>query len=211
MTMGPEIFAWIGAAGGLMGWSPEKGCAWRKREGSGGAPLGGDFDLDLHLGLVEAYDDEQRCGRPDLAKHLAADREHGVGILGVGDVIGGAHDIGHRETGTLQRLFDGLEAISRLARDIRRHRHGGVIVAGGAGDEGEIAIDDGAAVAGGLFEWRAGGDETACHRDLDQGFLAVYGFFQGSRNPSLYQDGGCVTLATATRPRPAGARSEERR
>jgi hypothetical protein len=32
MTMGPEIFAWIGAAGGLMDWSPEKGCAWRKRE-----------------------------------------------------------------------------------------------------------------------------------------------------------------------------------
>src|SRR5258705_13985412 len=28
-------------------------------------------------------------------------------------------------------------------------------------------------------------------------FLAVYGFFQGSRNPSLYQDEGCVTLATA--------------
>ena len=31
-----------------------------------------------------------------------------------------------------------------------RHRHGRVVIAGGAGDEGEIAVDHGAAVAGGL-------------------------------------------------------------
>src|SRR4030081_3889487 len=49
MTMGPEIFAWIGAAGELMDMSPKWGCVWREG-GSGGAPLGGDFDLDLHLG-----------------------------------------------------------------------------------------------------------------------------------------------------------------
>src|ERR1700709_1492615 len=55
MTMGPEIFAWIGAAG-LMGWSPGTGCAMRAKKGSGGAPLGGDFDLDLHLRLVQPDD-----------------------------------------------------------------------------------------------------------------------------------------------------------
>src|SRR3954471_16398606 len=72
MTMGPEIFAWIGAAG-LMGRSPENGNA-RGRRGSGGAPLRGHFDLDLHLGLVERHHDQQRCGRADVAEHFAADR-----------------------------------------------------------------------------------------------------------------------------------------
>src|ERR1700733_1581650 len=51
MTMGPEIFAWIGEEGGLMGCLRKRGCAGRR--GSSGAPLRGDFDLDLHLGLVE--------------------------------------------------------------------------------------------------------------------------------------------------------------
>src|SRR6267154_2204879 len=73
MTMGPEIFAWIGAAGGLMNLSPERGCVGQRGgRGSGGAPLRGDFDLDLHFGLVEADDDEQRCGGPDIAEFLAA-------------------------------------------------------------------------------------------------------------------------------------------
>src|ERR1700686_4830020 len=66
MTMGPEIFAWIGADG-LMAWSPENGCADRAKKVSGGAPPGGDFDLDLHLGLVQPGDDQQGGGRADLA------------------------------------------------------------------------------------------------------------------------------------------------
>src|SRR5260370_34089817 len=146
MTMGPEIFAWICRSGGLINFSPGNGCVWREQQ-SGGAPLGGDFDLYLHLGLVEPGNDEDRCGRPDIAKVLAADREHGVGIPGVGDVIGGADDIGHGEAGILQRRLDGLEAVSCLARDIGRHRHGGVIVAGRAGNEGEIAVEYGTAGA----------------------------------------------------------------
>src|SRR5437588_1758568 len=49
MTMGPEIFAWICAAGGLIKFVSGKGkCVWRERSGS---TLGGDLDLDLHLGL----------------------------------------------------------------------------------------------------------------------------------------------------------------
>ena len=36
-----------------------------------------------------------------------------------------------------------------------------VVVAGGAGDEGEVAVDHGAAIAGGLFKGRAGGNQTA--------------------------------------------------
>ncbi len=48
--------------------------------GSGGAALGGDFDLDLHLGLAEASDDQQRRGRANLAEDFAADREEGVRV-----------------------------------------------------------------------------------------------------------------------------------
>src|SRR5438309_2298483 len=58
MTMGPEIFAWIGEAGLISG-SPEKqvlvGSGQKGQDGSAGsgaASLRGHFDLDLHLGLV---------------------------------------------------------------------------------------------------------------------------------------------------------------
>src|ERR1700712_1754122 len=95
MTMGPEIFAWIGA-GGLMNLSPEMGDAFgREGNGSGRAPLGGDFDLDFHLGLIKAYHDQQGRGRADIAENLAADRKMGVRIRGIGDVIGRADDVGH--------------------------------------------------------------------------------------------------------------------
>src|SRR5947199_389332 len=56
MTMGPEIFAWICAAGGLIKFVSGKGkCVWRERSGS---TLGGDFDFDLHLGLQKRGDDK---------------------------------------------------------------------------------------------------------------------------------------------------------
>src|ERR1700733_2606998 len=60
MTMGPEIFAWIGEDGLIKG-SPAN---IRRRgpligQGSGGAALGGNFNLDLHLGSCEANDDQQ--------------------------------------------------------------------------------------------------------------------------------------------------------
>src|ERR1700733_9328179 len=113
MTMGPEILAWIDEAGGLMKWSPEYGCA-EAMKGSGSASLRGHFDLDLHLGLVEPGNDEQRRGGTDIAEIFAADREHRVGIAGIGDEIGRADDIGHRETAVLQRGFDGLEAVPCL-------------------------------------------------------------------------------------------------
>src|SRR5580692_7739309 len=70
MTMGPEIFAWTG---GLIDISGSWMCF--RRSGSGGAPLRGHFDLDLHFGLVESRDDEQRRRRADVAENLAADRK----------------------------------------------------------------------------------------------------------------------------------------
>src|SRR5271156_3399069 len=76
MTMGPVIFAWIDE-GGFMGLVSENGCVG-KTGASGAATPGGDFDLDLHLGLQESGDDQDRRGRPDFAKHLAANREVGV-------------------------------------------------------------------------------------------------------------------------------------
>src|ERR1700684_174049 len=104
MTMGPEILAWIW----LMRKSPDTDVL--DETGSRGAPLRGHFDLDLHLRLQEPGDDEEGGGGANLAEDLAADGEVGVGILGVGDVIGRADDIGHREPGLLQGRFDGLEA-----------------------------------------------------------------------------------------------------
>src|SRR5882724_7706962 len=164
MTMGPAIFAWINEAGGLMRFVSGDGIAlWRRGSRSSGASLRGDFDLDLHRGLVEPGNDEESGSRPDIAELFAADREYGIGVAGVGDVIDRADDVGHREAGIRQHVFDGLEAVSRLARDIRRQLHGGVIVTGGAGNEDEIAIDDGAAVAGSFFERRTGGNQAARH------------------------------------------------
>src|SRR6478752_10816781 len=145
MTIGPEIFAWI-CGDGLMNGSGEWMCCALRGIGSDGASLRGHFDLDLHLGLEEPGDDQDRRGRPDIAKHLAANREHCLRIARIGDVIGRADDVGHGETAILQCGLDGLEAVSCLARDVGRHGHGGVIVAGGAGDKGEIAVDDGAAI-----------------------------------------------------------------
>jgi hypothetical protein len=54
---------------------------WLRAGGSGAAALGGHFDLDLHLGLVEAGDDQKRGGRADLAENFAADREMGIRVL----------------------------------------------------------------------------------------------------------------------------------
>src|SRR5579872_6640870 len=160
MTMGPEIFAWIFEAG-LMGMISEK--VLTDSGISGGATLGGHFDLDLHLRLEQAGNDQQGGGRADVAEHLAADRKMRVGILDVGEIIGRADDIGHGEACLLQGGLDGLEAVARLACDIRRHGHGGVVIAGGARDEGKIAVDHGAAIPGGLLKWRAGRDQAAGH------------------------------------------------
>ena len=69
MTMGPVILAWIGEAGssGVSGsrLARERG---ELDQGSGGAALRGDFDLDLHLGLVEPGHDQQRRRRADVAE-----------------------------------------------------------------------------------------------------------------------------------------------
>ena len=84
-------------------------------------------------------------------------------VFGIGNVVGRADDVGHREAAVLECGFNGLEAVSCLARDICRQGHGGVVVSGGAGKEGEIAIDDGAAIAGCFLEGRAGGNQAAGH------------------------------------------------
>jgi hypothetical protein len=101
--------------------------------------------------------------RRPVTEDFAANLKMRIRVLDVGEIVGRADNIGHGETGLLQGGFDGLEAVSCLARDIRGHGHGGVIVAGGTCDKGEIAVDDRAAVASGLFERRAGGNETSGH------------------------------------------------
>src|ERR1700733_2717863 len=166
ITMGPEIFAWISE--GLMGMVSPKKC-WRYRGISGGtlplwaAPLGGDFDLDLHFGFQQRGDHQHRSGRTDIAQDFAADCKMRVRVLDVDEIVGRADNIGHCKTGLFQGRFDGLEAVSCLACDIRGHGHGGVIVAGSPRNEGEISVDDRAAVASGLFERGACGNETSGH------------------------------------------------
>src|SRR5438477_12549744 len=154
MTIGPEIFAWI-CGDGLM--NCLRGIDVLRVLGirSGGASLRGHLDLDLHLGLQKPGDDQDRRCRSDIAKRFAADSEDCIRAACLRDVIGRADDVGQGKTAILQRGLDGLEAVSCLARGICRHGHGRVIVAGGARDEGEIAVDDGTAIAGRLFERRA--------------------------------------------------------
>src|SRR5882757_9807170 len=101
MTMGPEIFAWICEAGLISGLSEK---AWVRE--SGGAPLRGHFDFDLHLGLEEPCDDQQRGRRPDLTEKFSTDGEVGVHLIDVCDVVGRADDVGHHKAGLLQRRLD---------------------------------------------------------------------------------------------------------
>src|SRR5438034_167592 len=79
--------------------------------GSGGAALRGHFDLDLHLGLVEARDDEKRSGGADVAEDLAANGEMGIRVRMVGDVIRRAPEVGQRETAFLPARLDGPAAV----------------------------------------------------------------------------------------------------
>ncbi len=83
----------------------------RVRSGSGVTSLCGDFDLDLHLGLLEPRHDQQCRRRTDVAENLAADREMGVRVVDVGEVVGRADDVGHREAAFLEGSLDGLEAV----------------------------------------------------------------------------------------------------
>src|SRR5258705_9129346 len=93
MTIGPEIFAWICGEGGFMKFVSGIGMRWG-RGGSGGAAFGGHFDFDLHLGFVEAGDDKQSGGPPDVAEGFTPDPEQGIGIPGVGGVVGATPGIG---------------------------------------------------------------------------------------------------------------------
>jgi hypothetical protein len=79
------------------------------------------------------------------------------------NVVRCPHHVGEREPGLLEDTRDGGEAVARLLLDAVRHGHGRVVVAGGAGHERELAVDDRTAVAGNRFERRAAGDQTPSH------------------------------------------------
>src|ERR1700692_2991368 len=102
MTMGPEIFAWMGWSCGLINWSPEMGCIWCEAEDQAVRRFAVTFISNFIPGFNSPATTSKVAARPDIAKVLAADREHDVGILGIGDVIGRADNIGHRETAILQ-------------------------------------------------------------------------------------------------------------
>ena len=59
----------------------------------------------------EANDDQQRRRGANVAEDFATDGEVGIHVLGVGDVVGRADDIGHREAALLQGGLDGPEAV----------------------------------------------------------------------------------------------------
>src|SRR4051794_9970164 len=108
ITMGPEIFAWICEDGLISGLRKIVSVV---NVGSGGAALCGHFDLDLHLGSCETNDDQQRRRGTNVAQDFATDGEVGIHVLGVGDVVGRADDIGHREAALFQGSLDGPEAV----------------------------------------------------------------------------------------------------
>src|SRR5262249_48654476 len=92
----------------------------------------------------------------------------------IDDVVAGTHHVGEREVRLRERSRDRRKAIAGLRLDAFGHLHGYIIVAGGAGHEGEIAIDDGAAIARELLERPAGGDEAASHTRLGINTLALF-------------------------------------
>jgi hypothetical protein len=119
--------------------------------------------ISIFIRPVERRHRHQRRGRADGAEELAEDWKHPVRIGNVGEVVGCPHHVGERKTRFLEHARDGGEPVARLRLHRLWHRHGGVVVPGSAGHEHEVAIDDGAAVAGDPLERRAAGDETASH------------------------------------------------
>ena len=65
---------------------------------------------------------------------------------GIGEVVMRPHDIGQRSR-LRQRLARWSQTVAASAPRRFRHGHGGVVIAGGAGDEAPVALHDGARVA----------------------------------------------------------------
>src|SRR5262249_54535380 len=87
------------------------------------------------------------------------------------------YDVGERRLGLGQRGGDGLERLLGLSRRIVGDRAALEVVAGGPGDEDPVAVDDGAAIAGELLEFRSGRDAASRHA----GSLRVGAHLRGSR------------------------------
>ena len=105
---------------------------------------------------------DDRGGGPDLGQDPAADREHRFGLRPIRDVVGRPHDLREPGPGLGQDVADGPPAGLGLLGGRLRHRHRGVVVAGGAGHEDEAALHHGAGIAVGRFERRAGADQAPC-------------------------------------------------
>src|ERR1700761_8854794 len=90
------------------------GKCWRigRVWGSSGVSLGGDFDLDFHLGLQQAGDDQQCCCRANVAEKLPASHEMRIRIFDIGVAYGRGAKTGQGEPGFLQDALDGLEELT---------------------------------------------------------------------------------------------------
>ncbi len=92
----------------------------------------GDLDLNPHLGAQEPGHHHDRGGRAIVGQHPSADRQHGIRVGLVGDVVGGAYDPGEACSASA-RTPGSSASRPRPAPAAPRHCHGGVVVAGGSG------------------------------------------------------------------------------
>ena len=96
-----------------------------------------------------------------LPTGLVLDGQIRLEVIGAGEDVADAHDIGERGSGLCQRVGDVAEGLLGLLGDILGDRHGFVIEAGGPRHHDPAINDDDARIAHGFLEGQAGRDQAS--------------------------------------------------
>src|SRR5208337_4293650 len=125
--------------------------------------------------------------------NLALHAEHRLAVRNVGNEGPEPHDVGERPARLSQDRREGRVDVARLLCRTLRHRHLGVIVAGGAGDQNLVVRDDRARIAVCLLERRAGQEAAAPARLAHANSMIAAS--TASESPSLHR----IALTVASR------------
>ena len=128
------------------------------------APHRGDLDLDLHLGTQQpAATTIVAAGRMScktVRRRPRAPRRHRHGRQC--NRWRARHPRGRTPPGRARPRW--CERRCGSVRHVDRHRHGGIVIAGGSGHEAQVAVHHRPAVAALALERRSGGNQAARHR-----------------------------------------------